>query len=188
MPSLGNFTSIPDELLLHPDTIPVLTIRDPRLAVPSAYRVLTSFGFAHASGRPNFLVSTSLLWQRNLYDFFTSHDVQPLIIDADDMMTDPFFPALVCEKLGLDPDQACSRWERITEEEKAELHPMVYASQKHLLESEGVDASRAATNTDFDVEEEGWDAEFGEDTGMAREMVDLGMEHYLYLRERRLNM
>lgn len=142
MRSLGNFTSIPDELLLHPDTIPVLTIRDPRSAVRSAYCVLTSFGFAHASGRPNFLLSTSLLWQRDLFEFFTSHGVQPLIIDADDMMTDPLFPALLCERLSLDPDQACSRWERMTAEEKAHLHPMVYASQKHILESTGVDASR----------------------------------------------
>ncbi|THY20742.1 hypothetical protein D6D01_06636 [Aureobasidium pullulans] len=183
-----NFTSIPDTLLLHANTIPVLTIRDPRLAVPSAYRVLTSFGFPHGSGRPNFLISTTLIWQRRLYDFFCSHGVQPMVIDADDIMTDPEYCRFVCEKLDLEPDLACVEWERITEEEKANIHPILYASQMGLLESTGLDASRAANNVDFVVEEKRWEDEFGDDVAVVREMVKSGMPHYRYLRERRLRM
>ncbi|THW63995.1 hypothetical protein D6D20_03173 [Aureobasidium pullulans] len=160
-----NFTSIPDTLLLHTNTIPVLTIRDPRLAVSSAYRVLTSFGFSHGSGRPNFLISTTL----------------PMVIDADDIMTDPGY----CR---FEPELACIDWEKITEEEKANIHPMLYASQMGLLESTGLDASRAAKNLDFVVEEKKWDDEFGDDVPMVREMVESGIPHYQYLRERRLRM
>ncbi|CAD0031937.1 unnamed protein product [Aureobasidium pullulans] len=131
-----NFTSIPDTLLLHTNTIPVLTIRDPRLAVSSAYRVLTSFGFSH----------------------------------------------------DLEPELACIEWEKIREEEKANIHPMLYASQMGLLESTGLDASRAAKNLDFVVEEKKWDGEFGDDVPMVREMAESGIPHYQYLRERRLRM
>ncbi|THY95155.1 hypothetical protein D6C92_04527 [Aureobasidium pullulans] len=183
-----NFTSIPDTLLLHTNTIPVLTIRDPRLAVSSAYRVFTSFGFSHGSGRPNFLISTTLVWQRRLYDFFCSHGVQPMVIDADDIMTDPGYCRFVCEKLDLEPELACLEWEKITEEEKANIHPMLYASQMGLLESTRLDASRAAKNLDFVVEEKKWDDEFGDDVPMVREMVESGIPHYQYLRERRLRM
>ncbi|THW43376.1 hypothetical protein D6D22_04500 [Aureobasidium pullulans] len=183
-----NFTSIPDTLLLHTNTIPVLTIRDPRLAVSSAYRVLTSFGFSHGSGRPNFLISTTLVWQRRLYDFFCSHGLQPMVIDTDDIMTDSGYCRFVCEKLDLEPELACIEWEKITEEEKANIHPMLYASQMGLLESTGLDASRAAKNLDFVVEEKKWDDEFGDDVPMVREMVESGIPHYQYLRERRLRM
>ncbi|THX57656.1 hypothetical protein D6D06_03560 [Aureobasidium pullulans] len=183
-----NFTSIPDTLLLHPNTIPILTIRDSRLAVPSAYRVLTSFGFSHGSGRPNFLISTTLVWQRRLYDFFCSHGVQPMVIDADDIMTDPEYCRFVCEKLGLEPGLVCLEWEKITEEEKAKIHPMLYASQMGLLESTGLDASRAAIKVDFVVKEKKWEDEFGDDVPMVREMVESGIPHYQYLRERRLRM
>lgn len=36
----SNFTLIPNELLLYPGTIPLLTIRDPRMAVPSTHRAM----------------------------------------------------------------------------------------------------------------------------------------------------
>ena len=111
-----------------------------------------------------------------------------MVIDADDIMTDPGYCRFACEKLDLEPELACLEWEKITEEEKANIHPMVYASQMGLLESTGLDASRAAKNLDFVVEGKKWDDEFGDDVPMVREMVESGMPHYRYLRERRLRM
>lgn len=111
-----------------------------------------------------------------------------MVIDADDIMTDPGYCRFVCEKLDLEPELACIEWEKITEEEKANIHPMLYASQMGLLESTGLDASRAAKNLDFVVEEKKWDDEFGDDVPMVREMVESGIPRYQYLRERRLRM
>jgi len=184
-PGDKNFTSIPASLLLHENTVPILTIRDPRLAVTSAYRVLKDMGLPHGSGRPNFTISTSLQWQRLLYDFFTSHGITPLVVDADDLMTNPQYARSLCEKLDLDPEQAYLSWPAATEEEKSALHPMFLASQRNLIESEGPNPGRAAKNIDFEKEEQGWEDEFGEDLAMVKEMIALAMPHYEWLRKKR---
>ncbi|KAK8004539.1 protein-S-isoprenylcysteine O-methyltransferase [Apiospora arundinis] len=177
--------SIPDDLLFAPGTLPVLTIRDPRLTVSSTYRVLAAMGLPHGSGRPNFLISTSTLWIRRLYEAYRSRGIEPVVVDADDLMTSPEFARHVCAKLGLDPESACLSWEATSAEEKAKLHPMEYASQKFLIDSTGIDESRAAKNQDMEAQVQGWPAEFGEDVELVREMVDLAMPHYQYLYERR---
>lgn len=180
-----NFTSIPASLLLHVNTIPVLTIRDPRLAVTSAYRVLKEMGLPHGSGRPNFLISTSLQWQRMLYDFFVSHGILPLVVDADDLMTSPEYARSLCEKLDLDPAQACLSWSAASEEEKNALHPMFLASQKNLIESEGPNPARAAPNIDFEREEQQWEEEFGADMAMLDEMIAIAIPHYRWFQSKR---
>jgi hypothetical protein len=187
-PEEKNFTSIPASLLLHEGTKPVLTIRDPRLAVTSAYRVLKDMGLPHGSGRPNFLISTSLQWQRLLYDFFVSHGILPLVVDADDLMTSPRYARLLCEKLDLDPAQACLSWPSISGEERSALHPMFLASQRNLLESEGPNPSRAAPNIDFESEEQRWEVEFGEDMAMVKEMIALAMPHYEWFQSKRFTV
>lgn len=92
----------------------------------------------------------------------------------------------LCVRLGLDPAEAKFGWGAVTDEQKEkEIHPMQYASQNTLYESEGVIAGRAARNADFgDVERE-WKEEFGEDPGLVEEMVGLAMPRYRYLYERR---
>ena len=185
LPRPGNFTTIPDDVLLHPNTIPILTIRDPRLTVTSAYRVLKAMGLPHGSGRPNFLISTSTLWQRLLYDFFISNGVEPLVVDGDDVMTDPEFTRQLCKRLGLDPDAAIFRWEPAGEAEKAAMHPMFFASQRWLIESAGIKPERAAKNINLEAEERGWKDEFGEDLELIRDMVALALPSYEYLHERR---
>lgn len=184
-PEEKNFTSIPSSLLLHENTIPVLTIRDPRLAVVSAYRVLKDMGLPHGSGRPNFLISTSLQWQRLLHDFFVSHSITPLVVDADDLMVSPQYARSLCERLDLDPAQAYLSWPSASEEEKSSLHPMFLASQRNLMESEGPRPERAASNTDFDQEEQRWEDEFGEDLVMVKEIIDLAMPHYEWFQGKR---
>ena len=184
-PEEKNFTSIPASLLLHENTVPILTIRDPRLAVTSAYRVLKDMGLPHGSGRPNFLISTSLQWQRLLYDSFTSHGITPLVVDADDLMTSPQYARSLCEKLNLDPAQAHLSWPSASEEEKSALHPMFLASQRNLIESEGPRPERAAKNTDFKKEEQQWEEEFGEDLAMVKEMIDFAMPHYQWFQGKR---
>ncbi|KAK8102225.1 hypothetical protein PG984_015371 [Apiospora sp. TS-2023a] len=173
-----------------PGTVPVLTIRDPRLTVPSAYRVLGAMGLAHGSGRPNFLISTSTLWVRRLYEAYRARGFEPVVVDADDLMTGGAgFARRLCGRLGLDPEQACLSWEGPpSAEERAAMHPAYYASQRFLIESSGVDATRAGRNRDLEAEVRGWPEEFGEDVGMIREMVDLAMPNYRYLLERRFQI
>ncbi|KAK8032618.1 hypothetical protein PG990_002352 [Apiospora arundinis] len=123
----------------------------------------------HGSGRPNFLISTSTLWIRRLHEAYRSRGIEPVVVDADDLMTSPEFARRLCSKLGLDPELAYLSWEATSAEEKAKLHPM----------------DRAAKNQDMEALVQGWPAEFGEDVELVREMVDLAIPHYQYLYERR---
>lgn len=183
-----NFTAIPDALLLKPGTIPVFTIRDPRLAVPSAFRTLGRFGLSHGSGRPNFLLSTGLIWSKVLKDYYTSHGIDPVVVDGDDTMTSEEYVRFLASRLGLDPEQVYTTWSAPSADERKEIHPMFYASQGFLIESTGIDPGRAAKNMDMDEVMGKWEEEFGEDVGLIREAIDAAMPYYRYLHERRLRM
>lgn len=183
-----NVTHLPEHLLLQPGLIPVFTIRDPRLAVPSAYRVLKKFGLPQGGGRANFSISTNPIWIRILYNWYVDHGIEPVIVDCDDIQCsgETDFMQRLCVKLGLDPETVLFKWPRISDEERQAAHPAFYASQSTLLESEGIHSSLAARNWDLEKEEEGWEEEFGEDAGLVREMVQRADVHWRWLMERRL--
>ncbi|KAF2723353.1 hypothetical protein K431DRAFT_301940 [Polychaeton citri CBS 116435] len=187
-PEGENFTLLPDTLLLREGTVPIINIRDPRLVVPSAYRVLDSFGLPHGGGRPNFLIATCPIWARLLYDWYISHGVHPLVADADDFMTSEDFVRRICSRAGLDPALACFAWEELTPDEKAKLHPMYYKSQKTLVDSCRVRVELAGRNLNLEELKGEWEEKFGEDMRLVREMVDLSVPHYEYLYERRMKL
>jgi hypothetical protein len=181
-----NFSLVPDSLLLRPGTIPLISIRDPRLCVPSTYRVLERMNLPRGGSRSFMLVATCNVWNCVLYNFYKSHGIEPVVVDADDYMTSEAFVRNLHVRLGLDPTKVRFKWDAVTEEQKErEIHPMLFASQNTLFESEGVIAGRAAKNSDFDGLEEKWREEFGEDAGLIGEMVGFAEPHYRYLYERR---
>lgn len=121
-----------------------------------------------------------------MYDFYVSKGFNPLVIDADDYITDPDFVRLLCTRLGLDTKQLQFSWSAATEIEKKDIHPMYYASQSRLIESSGPDPGCAGRNIDLENEVGGWDKEFEGDAVMMRELVTLARPHYEYLLERKM--
>lgn len=184
-----NVLGIPETLALQPHVMPVFTIRDPRLAVPSAYRALGRLGLPHGSGRANFSVSTNPVWIRLLYSWYTAHGVDPIIVDCDDIQTagTTDFLQRLCVRLGRDPAALRFAWPKITEAERSTVHPLFYASQNTLLESSGIDPGLAACNRDIQAEEDSWEADFGEDVQLVREMIRQAQVHYTWLRERKFD-
>lgn len=181
-----NFSLVPDDLLLRPGTIPLISIRDPRLCVPSAYRVLERMNLPHGGSRAFFLTTTCNVWNCVLYNFYKSHGIEPVVVDADDYMTSETFVRSLCVRLGLDPSKVQFEWDAASSEQKEkEIHPMQYASQNTLYESSGVIAGKAAKDFDFTDVSVKWKEEFGDDAGLIEEMVGLAMPHYQYLHERR---
>lgn len=181
-----NFSLVPDSLLLRPGTVPLISIRDPRLCIPSTYRVLERMNLPHAGSRSFFLITTCNVWNCVLYNFYKSHGIKPVVVDADDYMTSETFVRRLCAKLGLDPLKVRFGWDAVTSEQKEkDIHPMQYASQNTLYESSGVISGRAAKNCDLTDASEKWKKEFGEDVDLIEEMVALAMPHYRYLYERR---
>ena len=180
-----NILQVPDELLIRPGTIPVLNIRDPRATIPANYRVLTRFGLEHGGSLPLLSMTSNLIWTRLLYNFFVSRGIEPVVVDADDLMTDREFVGRLCIRLGLDPEAVIFSWPKITEDEKRETHPMQYISQSTLYESTGVDSGLAVKNRNMEAEEIAWKREFGEDADMVEGCIHRAMPHYQWLFERR---
>jgi len=182
----SNFTLVPNNLLLRPGTTPLISIRNPRLAVPSTMRVLDRMNLPHGGSRPFLLETTCNIWNVLLYRFYTSHGIQPVVIDAEDFTTSEEFVTKLCVRVGLDPERAVFRWDAVTgKQREEEIHPMLYASQNTLFESEGVVAGKAVREGNAVVEEMKWEEEFGEDVGLVREMVQLAEPFYRWLYERR---
>lgn len=179
----GNISDIPDTLLLRPGTVPVFTIRDPRITIPATFRVLQDMNLFHGSGRPNFTISTSPMWIRNLYSYFQANGIEPLIVDADDFITNPDLIKDLCTKLGLNVEQLLWSWTTPTPEERARTHRLFYASQRVLIESEGIRSELASINRNLETEEEQWRADFGEDASMVEEMIELALPHYHWLKK-----
>lgn len=181
-----NFSLVPDSLLLRPGTVPLISIRDPRLCIPSAYRVLARMNLPHAGSRAFFLITTCNVFNCVLYNFYRSHGIEPVVVDADDYMTSETFVRSLCVRLGLDPLKVRFEWDAVTSEQKEkEIHPMQYASQNTLYESSGVIPGKAAKESDFSDVSVKWKEEFGDDAGLVEEMVALAMPHYQYLYKRR---
>jgi hypothetical protein len=181
-----NFSLVPNSLLLHPGTIPLISIRDPRLCVPSTYRVLERMNLPRGGSRAFMLVTTCNVWNCVLYNFYKAHGIEAVVVDADDYMTSEGFVRRLCVRLGLNPEEVRFRWEAVSgEQREREIHPMLWASQSTLFESGGVIAGRAARNSDLDGLEEKWREEFGEDAGLVGEMVGVAEGHYWWLYERR---
>lgn len=184
-----NFTMIPDSLLLAPGTIPILVIRNPRLTVPSAFRILKNMGLNEGGGRPMALMTTSLIWFRVLYDYYTSHGIRPLVLDADDYLTSEDYVRKICSQLGLDQSKVQFSWPVLSAEEKGKMHPMEFLSAEEIHKSTGPDSSRAGSNMDEDMGQGNWVEEFGEaDTKLIEELVGYGIPHYEYLSQKKLQL
>jgi len=182
----SNFTLVPNSLLLYPGTIPLISIRNPRLAVPSTMRVLDRMNLPHGGSRAFLLETTCNIWNVLLYKFYKSHGIEPMVVDAEDFMTSEEFVRGLCARLGLDPERVCLKWEAVTKEQRdTEIHPMLYASQNTLFESKGVDAGRAKGEVDSVKEEKAWEQEFGDDVGLVREMAGIAEPFYRWLYEKR---
>ncbi|KXT10599.1 hypothetical protein AC579_7528 [Pseudocercospora musae] len=109
--------------------------------------------------------------------------IQPLVIDADGVITSQELSRQVCSKPDLNPDLAHFEWQRGDEDQ---WHPMEYVSQTTLIESSGIDHSKAAKNLYLDNSEKQRDEEFGEVVGLIREAVAAFVPDYELLFERRL--
>lgn len=182
-----NTTTIPDDLLLKPGTIPVITIRNPILYVPSNHRAVNRL-YTGAT-RCNSLSNSNLASSRDLYNYYKSHGIEPIVVDADDYMTSETFVKHLTSKIGLDPEKAVTSWPKCSEKEKQAMHPMLLAVQSTLVNSEGLRGDRAAKNIDLAAEMEKWKEEFGnEEVDLLEELVEIARPHYEYLWDRRLRL
>jgi hypothetical protein len=194
-----NETVLPDEFLKT--LLPTFLIRHPALAFPSHYRTFIDNDGVEATkteGAQLALIMT-LHWTRTLYDWYTHHlrksesgsygDVNwPLVLDADDIMTEPEVIVRFCDIVGMDPTKLQFTWTPASKEELDQFHSdVVRRMLSTLLASAGIIREKTSANLDIDAEAKKWKEEFGECEGEKIEKwVRAAMPDYEFMKAKRL--
>ena len=144
---------------------------------------------AKGGSKFEYLVSTSSRWAQQLYVFYESHGITPIVVNADDEMTSEDVTRHLCSRIGLDPSQAVFKWDKTSDQVQDKMHPKLSAIQDTLLSSGGARADRSTKHLDLDEEKKKRREEFSlEGLSFAEESLDREIPHYEFLRERRLKM
>jgi hypothetical protein len=182
-------------------------IRHPALAFPSLYRILMvdeAPDQENMKGRENYLrIFMTLWWSRRLYDLATQiherggndtaedadNPTWPILLDADDIITNPLVVEKFADIMGMDPTKVQSTWSPTSNEEIQKMRKLAQRMLSTLNASNGVMKEKAKANIDITAEAKQWREEFGEEGGQNLEKwVRAAMPDYEYLREKRLRV
>lgn len=171
---------------------PTFLIRHPAMSIPSLFRAVQHEGFKRSSKELN-AIETSLFWPRKLLEFYEAHSQdeydEPIVLDADDVMTSQALVLKYAKLAGLDPDKLCFSWEKASEEVTSSQSPFVQHMLGSLNSSDRVDLTKVAGDIDISGEAMKWKAEFGDELGRTLEThVRAAMADYEYMRSRRLKI
>ncbi|CAG7564523.1 unnamed protein product [Fusarium equiseti] len=171
---------------------PTFLIRHPALSIPSLFRAVRHEGFKREIKELNH-TETSFFWPRKLLESYEAQKnnggEEPLVIDADNMMTSPDLMLKYARLAGLDPDKLQFSWEKAPKEVTDSHPPIVQYMLGSLDSSDKVDLGKVAGDVDIDVEAAKWREEFGEIAGDNLEThVRAAMSDYEYMRSKRLTI
>ncbi|KAI7308092.1 hypothetical protein KC315_g13523 [Hortaea werneckii] len=170
---------LPDDFLTS--ILPVILIRNPALMVPSFYRAQNDCKIDLDSA--HFRCFMELQWTWQLYDWYCSQGVTPIVVDGDDVMKQPAVVRKLCELCGMDPDKIMWEWEQ----EEAPENPLANRFKSTLINSKGIISGKDSADLNIEEECKKWEAEFGQEVGgRMKTKVETSMPYYQKLRERRL--
>jgi len=176
-----NPTSLPDSILLS--MRPIIQIRNPILMYPSMVRAVSKALGPVRPRQPMLEFILTLRHSRAVYDWYLNQggNLQPQVIDADDIINDKAAVRHICLVTGLDPDSVAYEWE---EREEPDPRKAVFLST--IYTSKGIIPSLAAQGVDLETEKEKWKAEFGEEDSedLAKAVLE-SMADYKYLLSKR---
>ncbi|KAJ5939996.1 hypothetical protein N7516_000164 [Penicillium verrucosum] len=195
---LYNGTVLPSEFLRS--CVPSFLIRHPALAFPSYYRVTQKL---HGDKENMEAMESALMevctlrWTRHLYDWFLALNSEPdqtqkrdpIILDADDILTNPKVLLRFCELVGLDPSKVQFQWNPAAGDQLEKVNPVRLHTRSTLYASSGIVTGKTFQGLTIDGELCKWKIEFGERvaTKLHRWIVD-AMPDYDYLAQRRLKI
>ncbi|EFR01882.1 hypothetical protein MGYG_04882 [Nannizzia gypsea CBS 118893] len=196
--SLLNQTVMPDEFLKT--WSPAFLIRHPALAFPSLYRALCELETPANDEEADSLGEhcMTLRWTRALYDWYSRNltatesyidgrTTWPIVLDADDIMTDPDVVVRFAEIMGMDVSQLSFSWTPASMKQKKQMDPFTKRYLSTLLSSGGIVQGKIAGSIDIESEAKKWCLEFGYRAGKRIErLVREAMPDYKFLKSRRL--
>lgn len=195
--SILNPTMFPDQVLKT--WFPTFLIRHPALVFPSMYRTdlnLQGAGVKKSEVMRN--LEMTMRWSRILYDWYTQEHSQsesslgddvtwPIILDADDIMTEPELVMRYSKILGFDESKLRFLWEPASKEEWDKMHRAEKAMRSTIAASAGIVEGKTSVNVDIDEEAKKWRSEFGNEDGEKMEKwVRAAMPDYEYMKTKRL--
>lgn len=192
----ANNTVLQDEFLRT--WFPTFLIRHPAVAFPSYYRI---FFRSHPSEEEmseiegELTSAMTLRWTRHLYDWYinlweyltlnNTKRAKPIVLDAEDMLSDPQILIRFCDVVGLDSKKLRFNWDPPNSTELQQTDPLTKKMNATLLSSSGVIKGKKADDLNLEYEIENWKAEFGEYGGLRlAKWVQTAMPDYEYLRSK----
>ncbi|KAJ5930878.1 hypothetical protein N7466_006371 [Penicillium verhagenii] len=192
-----NVTVFPDEFLAS--WFPVLLIRHPAVAFPSYYRTYSTHWAKTPEEREamkgEIQTAMTLRWARSLYDWYLALWEQigsdanlprPIVLDAEDYMSDPEMIERFCDTVGLDSSKLQLSWEPASKEALENTDPGKRRMRDTLFASTCINPEKIKREISLQEEVQKWQLEFGEDD--ARKIADWvksALPDYEFLRERR---
>lgn len=188
-----NKTILPDRILAEGRHI--ILIRHPALTVPSYYRAFVDIHGPEAviQEEASLMANVTIYWSRCVYEWLksanaSSDGVWPMVLDGDDIITNPQLLTELSESTGMDSSKLQFEWSPASEVELDRFPDKTMKRMRGtLFTSPGV-MKHKAWNGDRRIEQEArkWSDEFG-DRGAEwiQKWIWKSMPDYDFLRERR---
>lgn len=197
----SNITVLPDDFL--ESWKPTFLIRHPALAFPSFFRASRDIRSGKHPEEEWMRMTMTMRWNRSVYEWYAQkcqakaqsqnggahHDnVQwPVVVEADDILSDPRVVLRFSEILGLDSSKLRFSWDQANEEKLSSIPEHGQRMLSSLLSSTGIDKSKSAENLSIDAEAKKWCEEFGEEqAAKVGKLVRAAMPDYEFLKSKRL--
>jgi hypothetical protein len=164
-----NKTILPDRALAEGRHI--FLIRHPALTVPSYYRAFVDLHGPEAviKEEASLMANVTLHWTRCVYDWLksiqaSSDVVQPMILDGDDIITNPQLLTELCEFTGMDSSKLQFEWAPATKSQLDQLPDTTMRTMRGTLFASSGVTKEKAWNGNRCIEEEvhKWRDEFGD--------------------------
>lgn len=190
-PSPLNETVLSDEFLLS--FTPTFLIRHPACVFPSNFRARFARTMPATDTEALEMVAemkqwVTFRWTRNLYQFYASNGIEPLVLDADDVIYSREVVVKYAKHVGLDVNKLTWDWEPA--EMKKPENDLVALQQRYTATitcSSGVRQDKSTRGLDLELEKKKWKEEFGEIIGHKMVgWVEAAMEDYKFFHGRRL--
>jgi hypothetical protein len=198
-----NVTLLPDAFLRT--WKPTFLIRHPALAFPSLYRALSKSQHLSMKSEDVMLGQhcMTLRWTRMLYDWYIRYYAQnatseagggggtkwPIVLDADDVMSNPKLVERYCVCLGMDPRRLLFSWRQATDEELSHMDSATKRYLGTLLDSDGIRTDKIGGDINIHKQADIWRKEFGIRVGETmKQLVNNAMPDYEFLRAKRLTV
>jgi hypothetical protein len=197
-----NATVIPDAVLEKFKA--AFLIRHPALAYPSLVRTHCDIhgmeGLLKELQDGAMKSEFHMKWTRVLFDFYEqlcnadsskkAENVRwPLVLDADDILTEPRIIEKFAELAGLDKTKVRWEWEADSMGKQENESRAAQRMRSTLNHSKGIVPGKTSIGIDIDVEAKKWTEEFGEDVSkLLEDYVRKSMVDYEVLKAKRLKV